>query len=98
MCMLYKQLEEREIDLLWFEFWETALIVHYMPKSGHVPDLKFNFDSTESYKSVIGDSQLTLQQTLMLERQVTSALADHAEANGMTSFYNEAGFFCMKLK
>lgn len=98
ICMLYQQLKEREIDHLWFEFWETAMIVHYMPKSGHVPDLKFNFDTTESYKAVIGDSQLTLRQTLMLERQVTVALADHAEANGMVSYYNDAGFFCLKLK
>ena len=45
-----------------------------------------------------GDSKVKKQQTLMLERQVTAALADHAEANGMTSFYNEAGFFCVKLK
>lgn len=98
ICMLYKQLEERELECLWFEFWETALIIHYMPKSGHVPDLKFNFDSTEPYKPVIGNGQLTLRQTAALEQKVTAALKEHAEANGMVSYYNEAGFFCVKLK
>lgn len=98
ICMLYQQLKEREVDHLWFEFWETALIVHYMPKSGYLPDLKHDFDSTEPYKAVIGDSQLSLRQTAALEQQVTAALKEHAEANGMVSYYNEAGFFCVRLK
>lgn len=98
ICMLYKQLEERELDHLWFEFWETALIVHYMPKSGHVPDLKHDFDSTEAYKPVIGDGQLTVRQTRALERHVTTALAESSAAENLAFYYNEEGFFCARLK
>ena len=98
ICMLYKQLEERELDHLWFEFWETALIVHYMPKSGHLPDLKHDFDSTEAYKPVIGDSQLTLRQTQALEAHITAAFKESAAAEGLDFYYNEEGFFCARLK
>lgn len=98
ICMLYNQLQERELDHLWFEFWETALIIHFMPKSGHVPDLKFNFDSTEAYKPVIGDSRLTVRQTLLLEARVTAAIMESSAAEGLDFYYNEEGFFCAKLK
>lgn len=98
ICMLYKQLEERELDHLWFEFWETALIVHYMPKSGYLPELKHDFDSTEAYKPVIGDGQLTLRQTAALEQHVTAALMESRAAEGLEFYYNEEGFFCAKLK
>lgn len=98
LCILYKQLEERELDHLWFEFWETALIVHFMPKSGYLPDLKHDFDSTEVYKPVIGDTQLTVRQTRALEAHVTGSLMKSSAAEGLDFYYNEDGFFCAKLK
>jgi len=98
ICILYRQLQERELDHLWFEFWETALIVHFMPKSGHLPDLRHDFDSTESYSPVIGDKQLTLRQTLKLEAHVIEALTGSSAAEGLDFYYNEDGFFCVKLK
>lgn len=98
ICMLYKTMEERGLDHLWFEFWETALVIHFMPKSGYLPDLKFNFDSTEPYKPVIGDGQLTLRQTLALEQRVTAALTESLGADALDFYHNEDGFFCAKLK
>ena len=98
ICILYQQLAERELDHLWFEFWETALIVHYMPKSGYLPELKHNFDSTEPYKAVIGDGQLTLKQTLALEAHVAAALQESSAAEEIAFYYNDEGFFCAKLK
>ncbi|MBQ3010984.1 MAG: hypothetical protein IJD81_07305 [Oscillospiraceae bacterium] len=98
ICMLLKQLEERELDHLWFEFWETALIVHFMPKSGHLPDLRHDFDSTEPYKAVIGNGQLTLQQTLALEARIAKALRESPAAEATDFYYNEEGFFCARLK
>lgn len=98
ICILYQQLAERELDHLWFEFWETALIVHYMPKSGYLPELKHNFDSTEPYKSVIGDGQLTLRQTLALEAHVTAALMENSALSALKFYHNDEGFFCVRLK
>jgi len=98
ICILYKQLQERELDHLWFEFWETALIVHFMPKSGRVPDLKHDFDATEPYAPVIGNGQLTLHQTLELEAHVIQALKESPAAEGLDFYFNEEGFFCAKLK
>lgn len=98
ICILYNQLQERELDHLWFEFWETALIVHFMPKSGHVPDLRHDFDSTESYAPVIGSRQLSLRQTLALEAHVIEALTGSNAAEELDFYYNEDGFFCAKLK
>lgn len=97
ICILYNQLAERGLDHLRFEFWETALIVHYMPKSGYLPDLRHDFDSTEPYKAVIGDKQLTLHQTLALEAHITAALQESKAAEGLEFYYDENGFFCVKL-
>lgn len=98
ICLLYKQLEERTLDHMWFEFWDTALIIHFMPESGHVPDLRSNFDSTEAYAPVIGTQRLTVAQTLALEAQVTEALAASDAAEAVDFYYNEEGFFCARLK
>lgn len=98
ICILYNQLKERELDHMWFEFWETALVIHYMPASGHVPDLRHDFDSTEHYAPVIGSGRLTLQQTLALEAAIAEALMHSPAAEAVEFYYNEDGFFCAKLK
>lgn len=98
ICMLYKQLQERDLDHLWFEFWDTALIVHFMPKSGHIPDLKHDFDTTEAYAPVIGSGRLTTRQTLALEAYVAAELMGGPAAEGLDFYYNDEGFFCAKLK
>ena len=98
ICLLYKQLEERELDHLWFEFWDTALIIHFMPKSGHIPDLKHDFDTTEGYAPVIGTQRLTVAQTLALEAHIAESLTASEAAEAVDFYYNEKGFFCAKRK
>ena len=75
-CILHEALKNRDLDYLWFEFWENALVIHYMPKSGHVPDLRHDFDHTETFVPVLGNARLTLQQTLALELHMTKAIME----------------------
>ena len=97
-CILHDALKNRDLDYLWFEFWETALVIHFMPKSGHVPDLRHDFDHTESFAPVIGSERLTLSQTLALEAHILSALETSPAAEALTFFRNDDGFLCTKLK
>ena len=97
-CILYDALKNRDLDCLWFEFWENALVVHYMPKSGYVPHLRHDFDHTESFAPVLGGERLTLGQTLALEAHIFAALQDSPAAQALDFFYNEAGFLSAKLK
>ena len=97
-CILYDALKNRDLDHLWFEFWETALVVHFMPKSGHVPDLRHDFDHTESFAPVLGKERLSLSQTLALEAHIFTALQNSPAAEALDFCYNEAGFLSAKLK
>lgn len=98
ICILYNQLQERELDHLYFEFWESALVVHFVPKSRHIPDLKRNFDSVESYAPVIGSEQLSFRQTAALEARIVEELTKSRAAEALDFYFNEEGFFCAKLK
>lgn len=97
-CHLYKELTERELDHLWFEFWETAMLIRYMPKSGHVPDLKKDFDSIDRYSSINGFSQISLRQTLELESRIEAALHQSEAAEKLDFYRNERGFLCARVK
>ena len=96
--ILYDALKNRELDYLRFEFWENALVIHFMPKSGHIPDLRHDFDHTESFAPVIGSERLTLSQTLALEAHIFTALETSTAAEQLTIFHNDDGFLCVKLK
>lgn len=95
-CHLYKELTERELDHLWFEFWETAMLIRYMPKSGHIPDLKKDFDSIDRYSSIKGFSQINLRQTLELESRIEAALTQSEAAAGVEFYRNDRGFLCAR--
>lgn len=97
-CILHEALKTRELDHLWFEFWETALIIHYMPKDGYIPALRHDFDHTESYAPVIGQQRLSLSQTMALEAHMFGELKNSPAAEAVDFYYNEDGFLCAKLK
>ena len=97
-CILYDALKNRDLDYLRFEFWETALIIHFMPKSGHIPDLRHDFDHTESFAPVLGKDRLSLSQTMALEAHIFTALKSASAAEAVDFYYNDEGFLCAKLK
>lgn len=97
-CHLYKELTERELDHLWFEFWETAMLIRYMPKSGRIPDLKKDFDSIDRYSSIKGFSQINLTQTLELESRIEAALKESIPNEKLDIYRNAQGFLCVRAK
>lgn len=94
-CHLYKALTERDLDYLWFEFWETAILTRFMPKSGHIPDLKRDFDLADRYPA---GAALTFAQTLELEAKMEQALRAHPAMEQLEFFRNENGFLCARAK
>ena len=98
ICVIYDDMKNRSIDYAWFEFWETALVVHFMPKSGHIPDLRRDFDIIEPYNRVKDIQQLSFPQALQLEAQIVTNLQNSTAAEGMNFYFNEDGFFCAKVK
>ena len=94
-CHLYKDLQERDLDYLWFEFWETALLIRFMPKSGHIPDLKKDFDMADHYP---GGAVLSFRQTLELEARMEQTLQANEAMAELEFFRNENGFLCARAK
>ena len=94
-CHLYKDLTERDLDYLWFEFWETAMLIRFMPKSGHIPDLKKDFDMADRYP---GGMALSFPQTMELETRMEQALKSNPAMEQLEFFRNENGFLCAKAK
>ena len=97
-CILHDALKNRDLDYLRFEFWENALVIHFMPKSGHIPDLRHDFDHTESFAPVLNKERLSLSQTLALEAHIFTALQNSPAAQAVDFYYNNDGFLCAKLK
>lgn len=95
---LYTDLLERDLDYLWFEFWETAMLIRFMPKSGHIPDLKKDFDSIDRYDRIKGFQQINFNQTLLLEEKIAEALIQSEAAEKLEIFQNVQGFLCVKPK
>ena len=98
ICVIYQDMKDRDIDYAWFEFWETALVIHFMPKSGRIPDLRRDFDVIEPYNRVKDVQQLTVQQALQLEAAIFTALKNSPAAEAMDFYINDDGFFCAKVK
>ncbi len=94
-CHLYKDLTERDLDYLWFEFWETALLTRFMPKSGHIPDLKKDFDLADRYPAGYA---LSFAQTIELESRMDQALRENPAMEPLEFFRNEQGFLCVRAK
>lgn len=94
-CHLYKNLTERDLDYLWFEFWETAILTRFMPKSGHIPDLKRDFDMADRYP---GNTALTFGQTMELEKCMEQALSENEAMAELEFFRNENGFLSVRAK
>ena len=94
-CHLYKDLTERDLDYLWFEFWETAILTRFMPKSGHIPDLKKDFDLADRYPNNIA---LPFAQTVELEARMEQALRENPAMEKLEFFRNENGFLSVRAK
>ena len=94
-CHLYKDLTERDLDYLWFEFWETAVLTRFMPKSGHIPDLKKDFDLADRYPA---NAVLTFAQTMELEARMEQALQANEAMKDLEFFRNENGFLSVRAK
>ena len=94
-CHLYKDLTERDLDYLWFEFWETAGLTRFMPKSGHIPDLKKDFDLADRYPA---NAVLTFAQTMELEARMEQALQANEAMKDLEFFRNENGFLSVRAK
>ena len=94
-CHLYKDLSERDLDYLWFEFWETAMLTRFMPKSGHIPDLKKDFDLADRYPA---NAVLTFAQTMELEAHMLEALQNNPAMEQLVFFRNENGFLSVRTK
>ena len=94
-CHLYKDLSERDLDYLWFEFWETAMLTRFMPKSGHIPDLKKDFDLADRYPA---NAVLTFAQTMELEAHMLEALQNNPAMEQIVFFRNENGFLSVRTK
>ena len=95
ICHLYKDLTERDLDYLWFEFWETAVLTRFMPKSGHIPDLKKDFDLADRYPA---NAVLTFAQTMELEARMEQALQANEAMKDLEFFRNENGFLSVRAK
>ena len=94
-CHLYKHLTERELDYLWFEFWETAVLTRFMPKSRHIPDLKRDFDLADRYPANV---VLTFGETQQLEALLEQSLKENEAMSGLEFFRNDHGFLSVRTK
>lgn len=94
-CHLYKNLTERDLDYLWFEFWETAVLTRFMPKSGHIPDLKRDFDLSDRYP---GNTVLPFAETMELEKRMEQTLRENPAMEQLEFFRNDRGFLSVRAK
>ena len=66
-----------------------------MPKSGHIPDLKKDFDLADRYPA---NAVLTFAQTMELEARMEQALQANEAMKDLEFFRNENGFLSVRAK